>query len=345
MKVSLTIWFVLIFLLISACSNHREQKPLTQKIRVKTAPVARKTIAPPLHASGILALKDEIKLAFKTGGIIKRIFVDEGQKVKKGALLARLDLAEIEARKNQAQSAYRKAERDFKRVSRLYADSVVTFEQLQNAQTALDVAGSNLRIAEFNLKHSAIYAPSNGKIYKKLFNEGEMVNPGMPVLIFGNEASGWIIKTGLADRDILQIQLGDSARIQFDPYPNQYFSAVVSEVAAVASPKTGLYEVEIRLINPSRPLLSGFVGRIEIFPSKGETVWMIPVEALLEGKGMTGKVYAPAEDEKSVRLIEVQIAYILDGRVAVRTGLEKISRVITDGVSYLDKNSTIEIIR
>jgi len=331
-------------LLILACGRQEEINRQEQIIRVKTSPVVRKVIHPPVHASGILALKDEIKLSFKTGGLIERIFVEEGQDVKKGGLLARLDLAEIQARKNQAVSAWQKAERDYKRVSRLYADSVVTFEQMQNAQTALDVARSNLRIADFNLQHSAIYAPSDGIIYKKLFNSGEIVGPGTPVLVFGNEASGWVIKTGLADRDILRLQIGDTARVRFDPYPQKTFPAVVTEIAAAASPQTGLYEVEIRLKNPSRPLLSGFVGSIDIYPAQGDTVWLVPVEALLEGKGMTGRLYAPEPDGNSVRLVEVHIAYILDGRVAVRSGLENIDRVVTSGVSYLDKNSTIEII-
>ena len=342
MKTRPFVWLLLFAAGLTACAQKEKTAPQEESIRVKTAPVIHKEIAPPIHTAGILALKDERKLAFKTGGIIRRIFADEGQEVKKGALLAKLDLAEIESRKNQAVSAYRKAERDFKRVSRLYADSVVTFEQLQNAQTALDVAKSNLRIAEFNLEHSAIYAPADGKIYKRFYNEGEMTSPGMPVFVFGNESSGWVIKTGLADRDILRIRIGDSARVHFDPYPRRSFRALVSEIAAAASPQTGLYEVEIQLRKPGRRLLSGFVGRIDLFPSQREQLALIPIEALLEGRERTGRVYVP--DGDGVRMVEIRIAYILDGRVAVRSGLENIERVITSGVAYLDKNSKIEII-
>ena len=109
---------------------------------------------------GKLASKEELKLSFKTGGIISEIFVDEGQTVKKGQVLAKLNLSEIQAQVNQAILGLDKAERDYRRANNLYKDSVVTLEQLQNTTTALDIAKSNVKIAEFNLQFSTIKAQS-----------------------------------------------------------------------------------------------------------------------------------------------------------------------------------------
>ncbi len=87
-----------------------------------------------------------MKLSFKIGGIIKNIFVDEGQRVYKAQKLTELDLSEIKAQVNQAQSAFEKAKRDLERMKRLYADNVVTLEQLQNAETGFEIVKSNLKI-------------------------------------------------------------------------------------------------------------------------------------------------------------------------------------------------------
>ena len=84
--------------------------------------------------------------------------------------MAQLDLSEIEAHSDQARAAFEKAGRDLARVKKLYDDNVTTLEQLQNATTAFEIASSQVRVAEFNLHHSSIFAPVNGKILKRFVN-------------------------------------------------------------------------------------------------------------------------------------------------------------------------------
>lgn len=91
-----------------------------ESIPVRTALVQQKTVALPIHASGILTSSAEQRLSFKIGGIIRKIYVDEGDVVRPGQLLAVLDKTEIDAQVNQAQQGLMKAERDLGRVEGLY---------------------------------------------------------------------------------------------------------------------------------------------------------------------------------------------------------------------------------
>ena len=91
-------------------------------IPVKIAAVSRQPLAIPIYTSGKLFPGSMIQLSFKTGGIIARLQVDEGDTVQRGQLLAALDLAEIEARHQQARNAWLKAQRDAERVKNLYRD-------------------------------------------------------------------------------------------------------------------------------------------------------------------------------------------------------------------------------
>ena len=120
----------------------------------------------PVRTSGRLSTKAEVRLSFKIGGIVEGIYAEEGQRVRRGATLARLNLAEIDAQVLQATSALDKAKRDLGRVEGLYKDSVATLEQYQDAQTGLDIAEANVRIANFNRKHAEIVAPAGGRILK-----------------------------------------------------------------------------------------------------------------------------------------------------------------------------------
>ena len=281
----------------TACNSRAEEAKRVKQTPVSTSSVLKAAMSFPVHTSGLLASKAEAKLSFKVGGIIERIYVDEGANVRKGQLLATLNLSEINAQVNQARSAFENASRDMERVERLYADSVVTLEQKHDVETALEVAKSKLEIAEFNLKHAQIYAPSQGKILKRFVESNELINAGVPVFTFGSTGQDWIVRVGVTDRDIIQLQLQDTAHIYFDAYPGQHFTARITEMAEAVDQRSGTYEVELTMQKPGVKLISGFVARVEIFPSDRKVYALIPIEALMEGDGFTGYVFTPDNNE------------------------------------------------
>lgn len=337
---------ITILLMISAgCQQEKELKISEQKIRVKTARVLQQSLSFPVMANGVLVSPSEMRLSFKTGGIIEQLYADEGQKIKKGQLLATLQMAEIEARFRQARSAFEKAMRDFERVNNLYQDSVATLEQKQDAETGLAIAKSNLEIAEFNLKHSSIIAPGNGKILKRLAEKNELVEAGRPIFLFGSTEGGWVVRTGISEQDIVKINYEDSAEVSFDAYPEEKFKAVVTQIAQAADPYTGTYEVELTLLPHHHKLIFGFVAQIRIFPRVKENYYMIPIEALTEADGRRGIVFYPQSSPPIAKKAEVEIAHILDKQLAIRNGLENITEVITEGSPYLREGSVLEIVK
>ncbi|MBU6343377.1 MAG: biotin/lipoyl-binding protein, partial [Bacteroidetes bacterium] len=178
-------------------------------VPVKTALVAQKNMALPIHSSGFLTTTAEQRLAFKIGGIVKKIYVDEGDFVKAGQLLAVLDKTEIDAQLRQAQEGLGKAERDLNRVLALYKDSSATLELVQNATTGRDVAKESAKIAAFNQQYAEIRATRPGKIIKKLINEGEITGPGTPAFVlFETGNNDWVVKINTSDRDWARINLG-----------------------------------------------------------------------------------------------------------------------------------------
>ena len=159
--------FILFISLIIISCNEKPVDEIKKPVPVRTQKVTLAAISLPIYRSGILAASSEARFSFKTGGIIQRIYVDEGGRVKKGELLATLNLLEITEQVKLAQSGYEKALRDFSRIDKLYRDSVATLEQRQDLKTAAEVAEAKLQIAEFNFRHSKIIAPSDGRILKR----------------------------------------------------------------------------------------------------------------------------------------------------------------------------------
>lgn len=330
-----------ILILISGCVEKPVESKKTSPIRVKAAIADTIRQSHPVTGSGRLASKTEARLSFKTRGIIRNIFADEGQSVKKGTLLASLDLSEIHAQVAQAELAFEKAQRDFRRTGNLFQDSVATLEKYQDAKTALEVAKSNLEIAKFNLQHSEIIAPSDGRILKKLASENELIGSGMPVFIFAPTNNPMVVRVNLTDRNVIAIEMGDSASISFDAWPNETFSAEVTEIANAADPYTGTYEVELELDPADKKLLSGFIASVQIIPSKVSKFVYIPIEAMVEGRGRHGYVFAVGNNRPEKK--QILISRIDNSRLILEKGLQPGDTVIVDGAQYVDESSEIEI--
>lgn len=335
---------LIVILVFNACKEPVAEKKTAKKVKVRTTKVIEKEMSIPVHCSGKLSSKEESKLSFKTGGIISGIFADEGQRVKKGEVLAKLNLSEIQAQVNQARLGLDKAERDFTRANNLYKDSVVTLEQLQDVTTALDIAKSNVKIAEFNLQFSTINAPSNGKILKRVAEENEIVGPGSPVFLFASTDNDWVARVNITDKDIFSLLLNDKADIKFDAYPDRVFHATVTEIGSSADPYTGTYEVELTLKQTNTKFASGLIASVDIYPSKKEKFMLISVNALIEGNESEGYVYQIINSNQ-LKKMKISIHKITDEYLIIKSGIKPGAEIITEGVSYVNGTSEVEVIK
>jgi len=338
----INIIILIIFLLFSTgCNTGPEKVRMENKLTVKTEPVFEKVLSETIHSSGILQSSDIFKLSFKIGGIVDKIYVHEGETVKRGQLLAVLKQDEINAQLERARTGYEKADRDFKRASNLYADSAITLQQKQDAESALKLAAANLEIADFNARYAKIIAPENGKILKQVVEENELIDSGNPVVVFASTGKNWIVKTQITDKDIVKLQIGDTALVNFDAYPGSIFTGAVSELSGFANPGTGLYELKLTLSGNPEKLINGLVAKIDIFTRQNRKYCFIPVDALVEVRGDEGYVYTVNENNIAVK-VPVKIISELDDYIAVNGNIADM-RVVTSGAPYLMDGQKINV--
>ncbi|MEM1322814.1 MAG: efflux RND transporter periplasmic adaptor subunit [Bacteroidota bacterium] len=322
---------------------------------------------PSVFASGKLAAREEIRLSFKTGGIIRRLYVREGQKVKKGQLLAELKLDEINAQVQQAELgnkqaeiairnaelALQKAERDYENTQGLYQDSVATFEQLDNAriqldnarnqleaaQTGLDFNKKNTAIADFNLTYSKITAPAAGTVLRKMAEANELVGPGSPIFLLGTKNQELVIRVNITDKDIIHLRMGDKADIEFDAYPNHQFKGEIREMASIADAYTGTYEVEISVDSEGKKLLPGFIGKVNIHTSEQESLVRIPIDALISADKNRGVIFTVKGDSAIRTLIDIH--KLEKGSILLRKGLQPGEELVVKGGGYLQQGDLV----
>ncbi|TDS12414.1 efflux RND transporter periplasmic adaptor subunit [Sphingobacterium paludis] len=352
MKISIRTYFMLVALVGAATLQSCHQPDRSTEIpHTDTIPVALLSLhnaasAITVEATGTFSTDDETLLSFKSGGVIEKMFVREGDAVRPGQLLARVHQDEIDAHASQARLAVEKAKRDYDRASKLYRDSVTTLEQMQNAETALRVAQQDLKSIQFNKQYAEIRSTSNGYVLARLAQEGQVVGPGTPVFqINGANEGNWELKVGVSDRQWSMLAIGDTASVRADVFGDQVFRAFVSRKSEGLDPNTGTFSIFLRLEQvPKNKLASGVFARAEIRKrAKQDAVWNIPYEALLDGNGKEGYVFV-TDDHKTAKRVKVSLGAIAADQVTVLSGLDGAGALIVSGSPYLVDGAPIKVV-
>lgn len=321
------------------------QQPVAEKgaAPVRVAVVETAPAAESLRAVGVVAPADEVRLSFKSGGVVRSIEVQQGERVRAGQLLATLMQDEVAAAVAQARAVAEQTARDLERGRALLADEVATREQVEGLSTANAVAQAQLRTAVFNARHSRIEAPADGVVLRKLAEPDELVAAGQPVLVVGNTGGGWIVRAALSDRDVVRVQEGLVAEVTLDAFPGRKFTATVTEIAAAADPQTGTYEMKLAVDPAGARFVQGLVAKVVITGDETESVAVVPVTSLLEADGSEATVFVVAESGVAKR-VAVQTGRLLGERVEVTGGLVPGDRVVTEGAAWLDDNDAVRVL-
>lgn len=316
----------------------RGPDPTAVKLAVPaTGPVAR-----PIRGTGIVRHKSEADLSFKVGGVVAAVLVEEGARVKKGQVLARLDPTEVGAALRQANEGATKAERDLERVKRLHATGAVALVELQNAQTGVDFARAGVDAAAFNANRATIVAPDDGRIDRRFVEPGEVVAPGRPVVHVSGRSKGAIVRLGVSDRDALRVREGDEAKVTLDAKPEAPLVGHVSQIANVASAGSGTFEVEVKIDGDGEALLSGLTAKIAIAHDEPAAA-VVPIGAIVDGHGSEGAVFVV--EGTRAKKVPVKIAFLLDGRVALAAPtFEPHVRIVEAGTADLTDGAAVRIV-
>jgi multidrug efflux pump subunit AcrA (membrane-fusion protein) len=310
----------LLALAVSACSGGGKQEAASevQPAAVRAVPAASVEATSQTRAVGVLAPRDEIRLAFKVGGVVDTVSVDSGDVVRKGQLLAALKRAEVDASVTQAAEAVEKARRDLERAKQLRIDEVATEEQVQDLTTAYNVARSNLQAIRFNASFARIEAPVDGIVFDRMVEAGELVQPGQPVVVLGSTGSGWVVRVGLADRDAVRMETGAPAQVTFEVQPDgaRFARGLVAKVAL--------------------PLAQ--------LPDVASTATVVPVTALVDADGKQATVFVLDRQKNLARRKQVALGPLLGDQVVVTAGLVAGDAVITDGAAWLTDGRAVRVV-
>ena len=328
---------------LAACSANddaaRPQEAAPVAIRVASAvPVAS---ADTFRAVGTVRLRREIDLGFTTPGRIAAIAVEEGDRVRKGQLLAALDTTTVGADLAAAAAERTRAQADLTRARDLFAKGWLTRARLDSAEAAYRAAAAATSSAQFAASTARIMAPADGHILRRFAEVNQVVNAGTPVISFGDNRDGFVLRVPITDVQAAGIIRTGSVPIDIAALGPAPRAARIIEVAGRADDRTGTFAVELAL-PPDPALRSGQIGHATLsMRSSGPEAILVPSSAVFAARAGEAFVYVLDADGKRVKHRRIVTGPMNDRGVAVLAGLEAGERVAVTGISQLTDGSRV----
>jgi membrane fusion protein (multidrug efflux system) len=341
-------FLILIFLIIpflfflTSCGSNVENQEVekAEKVRVRATSYNKTNYEFTLDFSGEVKAWKMVNLSFNVRGKIDRFYFDEGHKVNKGNLLARLEKDDYQAMRDQSHAKWEKAKRDYERSHRLGEQGSIPEQLVQDAQTALKAAAAALEAAELNLKHCLLYAPFSGHVAYRYGEEKEMVAGGQTVFTL-MDLSRVLVEVGVPEKNIERIKKGQKANINFEAIPRKIFEGKVTQVAVSSLPDIRLFKVEITIDNPKFIVKPGMTAVSTIVIDKMEGVYIFSLDVAVLRNGKRAIFLASNGKAKKVILED----YIISGdKIIVHDRLPENGLIITAGQDVLFNGMEISII-
>ncbi|HEX2832668.1 MAG TPA: efflux RND transporter periplasmic adaptor subunit [Thermoanaerobaculia bacterium] len=319
----------LMTVLLAAC-RAEEVAPLPLPA-VRTAAVERLESARDLRMSGTIEAERSTALSFAVPGTVQSVFVEEGQPVKRGEVLARLNPITFEHALGIAHADASRAQDMVRRLEPMHRNNTVPEVKWIEAQTALEGAQHAVAIARKNLGDAVLRAPEDGVIARRAIEPGATAAPGMPALVLVQTQSVNAVAP-VPENEVARIRVGQPARITVAALGKE-FQGKVSEIGVLADPLTRTYPAKIALDNANGELKIGMVVDAHMAIAGAEPALGVPREAVRIDERGKSCVFVVANGQARRR--EVETIGFAGERIAVARGVREGEEVVVSGTPML----------
>lgn len=331
-----TIFWALL-LIAAGCSSPKNTRT-ADPLRVTTIVAAPSAGFGAAVYVGSVEEEASASLSFPVAGTVARTLADEGQRVRKGQLLAELDSTSARQTFDAARASLEQAEDACGRLCQLYEAQSLPEIKWVEAQTRLRQAESLFEIAKKNLSDCALYAPFDGVVGERRASAGETVLPGVPVMNL-LQIGTVKVRFSVPEQEIAAIGADSRMRITVPALDDRTFQAGKIEKGAVANPAAHTYDVRAALANAGGELLPGMVCRVEVSPAGAAEQIALPVRAVqLAGDG--SRFVWTVRGDSAVRTA-VTTGRLVNNAVVLEDGVRSGDRIVVDGMQKIGEGSKV----
>jgi len=335
------------------------------QLTVELAPVVHAAVNRELAVVGNLIGDQTVSVVPRTAGRLMDIAVKLGDRVNRGQRIAKIEDEEILEQVRQAEAAFevakatiRQREADLElaktnveRSRNLFQRQLLPQQTLddaeakyQSAQAALDLARaqntqSQARLDELRItqQNTIITSPVNGFVARRAVDPGAFVSPNSP-LVDVVDITRVRMVANIVEKDLKQIGVGDTARVQVDAFPGEDFMGRIARVSPVLDPSTRTAPIEVEIANPQYRLKPGMYARVGIVTESHPNALVVPTNAVVDVNGTRG-VYLSVNSVAAFHPVKIGIEG--NERTEILDGVTIGDRVVTTGAAGLRNGDPI----
>ena len=328
------------------------QQRLGRDLSNYTVETERGTLPGIVSTNGELQAKRSVNVSPKKAGLLKELYVDQGDEVKKGEVLARMDsgdyndrLDEAKALERKEQAEYETRKADHERRDNLYQQGAISADDASKYRRLYLTSRANLAAAQERVQQRItegsellIRAPFSGVITARYAEPGAFVTPTTAASATAGASSsslvelseGMEVNAKVPESDIGRIRIGQNASVRVDAFPEQRFMARVSEIAPRAAKTENVisFAVKLNLIKPSPQLLIGMSADVDFQTGKTAPSTLVPTVAIVTEKGKPGVLLVGQKNQPRFQAVELGTSS--GSKTAILSGLKPGTRIFID---------------
>jgi RND family efflux transporter MFP subunit len=349
MKRVITVSVIVVALIVLAAIKLKSNKKAVEEkiyIRDSTEAILVSTTSPQSHTFekslsflGVFDALHQNNVASDGSGKLLKLLVEEGDFVRAGQTIAKLDDEMVQLQIQNVQLNIEQLKNDNARFSVLKKENAISNVEAEKVELGLKSAEVQLKQLQKQLRSTSIVAPFSGVVSKKMVDLGSMVMPGTPIVEL-TDISSLKLSVSVPERDILKFQKGQKVVANADVYGDVDFNGVISNIAVQADASHN-FKVQSTVKNSTvNRLMAGMYGSVSLSNSKSTTALSVPRKALV-GSSKSPKVYVVRNGKAKLTSFNAGTS---DGEyIEVVSGLNQGDRIVIKGQVNLQDNSNVKI--
>lgn len=340
----LSLLLIALLLTLQGCNGNQAMSESTEDetpvIPVEVSSVSRGDISAYYSNTATLEAEQEATIVSKVRGIIEELYVEEGDKVQAGQVIARIEDDQYQIEANRAKATLDRLYNEYQRNKELFERDLIAAETYQNSRYEYESQKATYDLAKLNLEHTSIKSPISGVISRRFVKAGNMIGTDQPVYRVTDFNPLQAI-LHIPEHEMAKIRKGQLAELRVDALPNQTFAGYVERISPVVDSETGTFKVTIYVDETKDMLRPGMFGRVKIVYDTRENTRMIPKSAIIS-EDLAQSVYV-IKDSLAFKK-EIQTGYTNGSNIEVINGLDVGEMVVTIGQGSLQDSSKVSII-
>lgn len=311
----------------------------SEAVPVEVAAVSERRIAASYSGTANLEVPADAQVVAKTGGVLLRVLVEEGDTVEAGQPLAQIDPERTRLEVARAEATMRRLQANFERSKELFERKLVSADANDQLRYEFESAKAAYDLARLELSYTTITAPISGVVAQRMAKPGNLISLNAPVYrIVDNSHLEAVLN--VPEREMNTMKPGLPIRMMVDALAGEVFEGEVDRISPVVDSQTGTFRV-VGVFRGQDKLRPGMFGRLNIVYDERAAALTVPRIALIEGSGESAVFVV--EDGKAVRKV-LQLGYINGEYAEVLGGIEAGEQVITQGRVAVRDGAEVEVL-